>query len=58
MNALGREVAKSVLANIINSEKYDKIEITLVLQWNDGVQRQVKQNIFYKIPQLEVTTLE
>mgnify|MGYP001186475009 CR=1 FL=1 len=58
MDALGREVAKSVLANIINSEKYDKIEITFVLQWNDGVQRQVEQNIFYKIPQLEVTTLE
>lgn len=57
MNSLGKEVAESALAEITNSEKYDKIQLTFVEQWNDGEQKQVKQNIFYTLPDLRLTQL-
>lgn len=57
MNELGRDVAKSTLSEITNSESYDKIQVTFVEQWNDGVQKQMKQNIFYTLPDLQVTQL-
>jgi len=57
MNELGKDVAKSTLSKITNSESYDKIQVTFVEQWNDGVQKQMKQNIFYSLPDLQVTQL-
>lgn len=57
MNELGKVVAKSTLSEITNSESYDKIQVTFVEQWNDGVQKQMKQNIFYTLPDLQVTKL-
>ena len=57
MNNLGKEVARSFLNDINNQDKYTLIEITFVVQWNDGTQKQLKQNIFYSLPTLEVTNL-
>lgn len=57
MNVLGKDVAKSTLIEITNSDKYDKIQVTFIEQWNDGVQKQMKQNIFYTLPDLQLTQL-
>lgn len=57
MDKLGKEVAKSVISEITNIDKYDKIQVTFVEQWNDGTQKQMKQNIFYTLPDLEVNEL-
>jgi hypothetical protein len=57
MNELGKEVAKTTLDELNNSDKYDKIQITFVEQWNDGTAKQLKQNIFYSLPDLSVTQL-
>jgi len=57
MNVLGKEVAKYTLTGITNVNKYDKIQVTFVEQWNDGIQKQMKQNIFYTIPNLQITQL-
>ena len=57
MDKLGKEVAKSVITEIKNIDMYDKIQVTFVEQWNDGTQKQMKQNIFYTLPELEVTEL-
>lgn len=57
MNELGKDVAKSTLSEITNSESYGKVQVTFVEQWSDGVQKQMKQNIFYTLPDLQVTQL-
>ena len=57
MNMLGREIAKSTMSDISNADQYDKIQVTFVEVWNDGVQKQMKQNIFYSLPDLEITQL-
>lgn len=57
MNELGREVAKSTVSGIKNIDKYEKIQITFVEQWNDGIQKQMKQNIFYTLPEFKITQL-
>jgi uncharacterized iron-regulated protein len=57
MDKLGKEVAKSMISEIKNIDRYDKIQITFVEQWNDGTEKQLKQNIFYSLPDLKVTDL-
>ncbi len=57
MNELERNVAKSTLSQITNSESYDKIQVTFVEQWNVRGHMQMKQNIFYTLPDLQITQL-
>lgn len=57
MNQLGKEVAKSTVPGIKNIDKFEKIQVTFVEQWNDGIQKQMKQNIFYTLPELKITQL-
>lgn len=54
MNSLGREVAESVLSGISNADQYDRIQVTFVEVYGDQSGKQMKQNIFYSLPDLEV----
>lgn len=56
MNDLGREVARFVLSNISNINQYYKIEISFINK-EDNDQVVYRQNIFYRIPNLEITQM-
>ena len=56
MNDLGRAIAKYVISQIANSDKYTKIQITLIIK-EDNSQNYLKQNIFYKLPDYELTQM-
>lgn len=56
MNDLGKEVAEFVIQNILSSEKYDKIEVSFLLQEKDSGQLR-RLNTFFRLPGFEPTTM-
>lgn len=56
MNELSLNVAKYVVDNIANIEKYNKIEISFINIENTS-QNVLRQNIFYKLPDYELTQM-
>ena len=56
MHDLGKEVAKFVTGNILNSEKYDKIEVSFILQEKNSAQLN-RLNTFFRLPNFEPTTM-
>jgi hypothetical protein len=55
---LAKEVAEFVIKQIDNVSDYEKVQITFVLQWNDGNLRQEKRNIYMTIPELNEIEIE
>jgi len=50
---LSKEIAQKILDEITNSQDYDKIEIMLMQQWNDGQVKSIKNRVFFTLPNLE-----
>ena len=56
MNDLGREIAEYVVTQIANNDKYSKIEVTFIIK-EHTTQNILRQNIFYKLPDFQLTQM-
>jgi hypothetical protein len=49
-----KDIAETVLSEVINDSEYEKIEIVLMQQWNDGNEKSFKRSVFLNVPALTV----
>jgi len=56
MNGLGKEIAKYVVSQISNNDKYDRIEVSFIIKEANS-QNVWRQNIFYKLPDYDLTQM-